>query len=77
MFPAVLANQSDIGKVDGRFLLHNSPFNVALGVSPGMALNHLDTLDDDLTVSGHHDQNPAGLSPIFAAQHVDLVVLLD
>jgi hypothetical protein len=76
VFPAVLADQSDVGQIDRRFFLDNSTLDVSLGIGAGMPFNDLNTLDYDFSHRRLHDQNPPCFSTILATEHINLVVLL-
>jgi len=77
MLSAVLAHDRDIRNIDRRFFLHDAALDVALGICPRVALDHLNAFDHDLSVRGHDDQNSAGFASVFAAENVNLVVFLN
>src|SRR5207253_3493152 len=77
MFFTVLADDRDIRDVDWSFFLDDTAFDVALGVRPRVALDHLDAFDHDLLILRDDDQNASSFAPVLAAQDVDLVVLFD
>ena len=77
VLPAVLADQSHVRNVNGRFLLENAALDIPLGICAGVALDHLNALNDDPLVFRHNDEHAPGFSPVFAVQDVNLIILFD
>src|SRR5579875_2545411 len=68
-------DMGDVGDVQHRLLLDD-----AAGLAdrrPGMALDHVDALDQDAAVLGQDAQHLAALSLVLAGDDHDLVALLD
>jgi len=77
MLLAILANDRDVRNVDGRFLLDDTAFDIALRVRSSMTLDHLDAFDDDLLIFWHDDQYATGFAPVFSTQDEYFIVFLD
>src|SRR5262249_12949093 len=55
----------------------DAALDVALRVRPRVALDHLDSLDDDFAVAGIHNKDSSSAASVLAAQDVNFIVFLN